>query len=255
MVEVRSHVIAAALHGRGPARRRPRHGPLAHPHAVARPPGLTAAAAAAAAGAFFPGGFEGIAVRATGRAARRGGSPRRSRGTVLGAPPRARATSRARGGRAARVHAGGMGACLTRKRAGAAALRLRCCLGGPFAARLSGARRRRRGARDLSAVRPAPQLGTRCHVSVLLLPPVLTCLRCHVARSRRSFFLGVRGLLAGDGSARAADDMAALAWQLGAGAGAEGPTSRDDGGDGGFGFATAASPLAAMLAEARPPMQ
>jgi hypothetical protein len=79
---------------------------------------------------------------------------------------------------------------------------------------------------------------------------VLTCL--HVTSpslAARSLFPGVRGLLGG-GHARAADDLAALAWQLGAGA-AE-PTSRDDGGDGGFGFATAASPLAAMLTEARP---
>ena len=63
-----------------------------------------------------------------------------------------------------------------------------------------------------------------------------------------SLFPGVRGLLGG-GNALAADDMAALAWQLGAGAGD--PASRDDGGDSGFGFATAASPLAAMLTEAR----
>lgn len=66
----------------------------------------------------------------------------------------------------------------------------------------------------------------------------------------------MRGLLIGSGLARAADDMAALVWQLGAGAGAVtagGSAARDEAGDdNGFGFAaTAASPLANMLTEAR----
>ena len=60
----------------------------------------------------------------------------------------------------------------------------------------------------------------------------------------------MRSLLAGSGQARATDDMAALAWQLGAGAGAPAAATRD-GDDGGFGFTTAASPLAAMLTEVR----
>ena len=58
----------------------------------------------------------------------------------------------------------------------------------------------------------------------------------------------MRSLLAGSGQPRAADDMAALAWQLGAGVG-DSAAPHDDGD--GFGFATAASPLAAMLTEAR----
>ena len=59
----------------------------------------------------------------------------------------------------------------------------------------------------------------------------------------------MRSLLAGSGQARAGDDMAALAWQLGAGVGAASAAPADDGD--GFGFATS-SPLAAMLTEARP---
>ena len=252
MVEVRSHVIAAAVRGRGPAHRRPRHGTLAHRHAVARPPGLTAAAAAAAAaGPFFPGGFEGISVRASGA----GGAARRLAsafllGHRLRGAPRARATFRARGGRAARVHAGGMGACLTRQRQA----QQRFGSGAAWAGRSPPGSPARGGAGV------APVTSQRCArshswaravTSAARAPASADLFACHVARSRlcpRSLFPGVRGLLV-SGNARAGDDMAALAWQLGAGA--AGPASRDDGGDGGFGFATAASPLAAMLTEAR----
>ena len=116
MVEVRSHVIAAAVRGRVPARRRPRHGTLAHRHAVARPPGLTAAAPPPRRRRLLPGRLRGN----SGACVWAGGAARRLASAFLGhrlrGAPRARATSRARGGRAARVHASGMGACLTLQR-------------------------------------------------------------------------------------------------------------------------------------------
>ncbi len=134
------------------------------------------------------------------------------------------------------------------RRAGAASLRLV----GLDRAWLADARGGRwhalRPARDLSAVRLRLPVGHACHVRATAPATVLTLFACHLARRR--LFPGVRSLLAGSGQARASDDMAALAWQLGAGAGAPAATTHD-GDDGGFGFTTAASPLAAMLTEAR----